>query len=94
MVHLVDEMERRGYLERVPDATDGRAKVVRMTARGWQVHELAHNLVAELDRRWAARLGRQRHAQLRQLLTELDECLESDATGGGDLASAGDIREH
>lgn len=32
---LVSELEKTGYLERVPDPTDGRAKLVRMTERGF-----------------------------------------------------------
>jgi DNA-binding MarR family transcriptional regulator len=34
MSQLVRLMERQGYLEQVPDPTDTRAKVVRMTERG------------------------------------------------------------
>lgn len=33
---LVSELERKGYLERIPDPTDGRAKLVRITERGLQ----------------------------------------------------------
>ena len=77
MVHLIDELQRRGYVERVPEATDGRAKTVRMTKRGWEVHELAHRLVADLDRTWATRLGRERYSKLRQLLEALDTSLEA-----------------
>lgn len=75
MVHLVDDLERRGYVERVPDDDDGRAKTVRMTARGWEVHELGHRLAAEVDRTWGARLGRARYAELCDLLSELDASL-------------------
>lgn len=31
---LVTELERKGYLERIPDPSDGRAKLVRITERG------------------------------------------------------------
>lgn len=75
MVHLVDDLQRRGYVERVPDAVDGRAKTVRMTDLGWEAHELGHRLVAELDRTWRTQLGRARYNQLKELLTELDESL-------------------
>ena len=50
---------------------DNRAKLVRMTARGWQVHDLADRLVANLERRWARQLGADRFEQLRALLSEL-----------------------
>src|SRR6266511_3485565 len=34
MMLLVDDMEGRGYVRRVPDPADARAKIVRLTARG------------------------------------------------------------
>jgi len=33
---LVSELQQHGYLERIPDPSDGRAKLVRITARGLQ----------------------------------------------------------
>src|ERR1700723_2898996 len=33
---LLGHLERHGYLERVPDSADGRIRVIRLTARGWQ----------------------------------------------------------
>ena len=38
---LVDKLERAGYVERVPDPTDGRARLVRMTSRGQAVIPVA-----------------------------------------------------
>ena len=32
---LVDDLERWGYVERVPDPNDRRARIVRRTSRGW-----------------------------------------------------------
>ena len=34
VVYLVNDLERLGYVERIADPTDGRAKLVRLTARG------------------------------------------------------------
>jgi DNA-binding MarR family transcriptional regulator len=34
MMLVVDDLEQRGYVRRVPDAEDARAKVVRLTAKG------------------------------------------------------------
>lgn len=31
---LVDQLERAGYVERVPDPADGRARLIRLSARG------------------------------------------------------------
>src|SRR5579885_1601175 len=41
MGELVDHLARHGYVERVPDPSDGRAKLVRLTERGHAVYALA-----------------------------------------------------
>src|SRR2546423_9522709 len=46
MMLLVDDLEERGYVRRVPDPEDGRAKIVRLTAKG-------RNYVAEARRAMA-----------------------------------------
>ena len=35
---LVDHLERSGYVERVPDPADGRARLVRLTDRGRELY--------------------------------------------------------
>ena len=40
MTELVAHLERHGYVERVPDPADGRAKLVRATARGREVYAM------------------------------------------------------
>jgi DNA-binding MarR family transcriptional regulator len=57
MSQLVRLMERQGYLEQVPDPTDTRAKVVRMTERGWAVKTACVEVREELNRRVARVLG-------------------------------------
>jgi DNA-binding MarR family transcriptional regulator len=75
MAELVAHLERHGYVERVPDPADRRAKRVRATARGAEVYAIAREFVAELEQRLAARLGAERFAQLRQLLEEVNAAL-------------------
>lgn len=61
---LVDQLERAGYVERVPDPADGRAKLVRLTAHAREVGVAAQ---VEVDRalgEWEAHLGA---AQMREL---------------------------
>ena len=53
---LVKLMERRGYLEQVPDPADTRAKLVRMTARGIAVKAACVEVREDLNRRLAALL--------------------------------------
>jgi DNA-binding MarR family transcriptional regulator len=72
MAELVAHLERLGYVERVPDPSDGRAKLVRATARGRQLYPIAREVVAELEAEWTRQLGRTKMRQLRALLEELN----------------------
>ncbi len=73
---LIDQLVTTGYLERVPDPADGRAQIIRRTARGWQVERIARASISELESEWAEALGAERMQQLRQTLTDLAELLE------------------
>jgi DNA-binding MarR family transcriptional regulator len=75
MAQLVAHLETHGYVERVPDPGDGRAKLVRATARGAEVFAVVGEFVAEIDARLEARLGAAKLARLRALLKELDAAL-------------------
>ena len=57
MAQLVAHLEAHGYVERVPDPADGRAKLVRATARGREVFALVREFIAELDARLDERMG-------------------------------------
>ena len=71
MGYLVDYLVEHGYLERLPDPTDGRAQVVRRTERGWTANRIARQVVADVQSEWAQLLGQQSFEQLLSLLTEL-----------------------
>ena len=75
MADLVAHLERHGYVERIADPRDRRAKLVRPTARGREVYAIARKAIAEIDAEWTARLGAQKMRQLRGLLAELNERL-------------------
>jgi DNA-binding MarR family transcriptional regulator len=70
---LVDQLERAGYVERVPDPTDARARLVRISERGARTVPLAAEVIAEVEAEWEAHLGKQRMRQLREALTRLRE---------------------
>ena len=72
MAELVAHLERHGYVERVPDPTDRRAKLVRATARGREVYAIARAVLADIEREWTERLGPERMRQLRALREELN----------------------
>ena len=75
MADLVLHLERHGYVERVPDPTDGRAKLVRATARGRETYAIAREFVAELEEEWGRRIGPDRMHALRDLLDQLNAVL-------------------
>jgi DNA-binding MarR family transcriptional regulator len=75
MAELVAHLEHHGYLERVPDPSDGRAKLVRATPRGDELYAIAREFVAELEQEWTERLGAQKMRRLRALLEELNAAL-------------------
>ena len=72
MAELVVHLERLGYVERVPDPSDRRAKLVRATPRGKQLYAIARDVVAEIEAEWTKRLGKTKVRQLRELLEELN----------------------
>ena len=73
MSQLVRLMEQQGYLEQIPDPTDTRAKVVRMTERGEAVKTACVEVRAELNRKVAKALGTN---EARKLEANLDAAAE------------------
>lgn len=61
---LVQELADAGYVERVADASDARAKLVRYSARGRRLMRDVAEVDAELRRELAKRLGEAKLAQL------------------------------
>ena len=72
MAQLVAHLEATGYVERVADPADRRAKLVRTTARGRAVFAIVRGFVADMDARLDATLGAAKMARLRALLEELN----------------------
>jgi DNA-binding MarR family transcriptional regulator len=67
---IVDDLADRGYVERVPDPADKRAKLIRLTAKGEQAQSVGFGLFVKLEQRWGERYGAERIAELRSLLEE------------------------
>ncbi|WP_232666095.1 MarR family winged helix-turn-helix transcriptional regulator [Pseudonocardia sp. TRM90224] len=70
---LVDHLERAGYVRRVPDPSDARARLVRIAERGLEALPIAAAVVAEVEAEWLVHLGKRRMAQLRGALHALRE---------------------
>ena len=74
---LVNELVDLGYIERKPDPTDGRAKLIVPTDRGHQALEDAAVRVAEIEDHWGSLIGHNRFDDacysLDALLTKLSD---------------------
>ncbi len=73
---LVDRLESAGYLERVPDPDDGRARLIRLTAKGRGVLPVARAEEQRIDAEWTQHLGARQMRQLRAALEKLRELVD------------------
>ena len=78
---VVADLEGLGYVERVPDPDDGRAKIIRLTDRGRDGQRAARRIFRDIERRWGRQLGEQRVDELRETLGAILE-LERGAVPG------------
>jgi DNA-binding MarR family transcriptional regulator len=74
---LLAHLEQRAYITREPDPTDGRARVVRLTAKGRKLHATVYREAGAAELRVADLLGARHFAQLRNGLEELTRRLNS-----------------
>jgi DNA-binding MarR family transcriptional regulator len=72
---LLGHLERRGYLVRVPDPADGRARVIRLTSKGQGLEQTVYAEARAAQLRIAEILGPRRFAQLHSSLELLTEQL-------------------
>jgi DNA-binding MarR family transcriptional regulator len=70
---FVAELEQKGYVERIPDPADRRAKSIRLTKRGAQASRLAQEYFVEIERRWAKEIGVKKMLALREALEQIVE---------------------
>ncbi|NPC42048.1 MarR family winged helix-turn-helix transcriptional regulator [Nocardioides sp. zg-1230] len=70
---LVAALEREGLVERVPDPADGRARLIRLSARGREAAERAKEVVLGVEREWTEHLGPELSDRLREGLVRLRE---------------------
>ena len=68
---VIDNLVELGYVQRVPDPQDRRAKLLCLTERGEEAQKVGFGLFKKVEQRWARRYGPERLAQLRELLEEI-----------------------
>jgi DNA-binding MarR family transcriptional regulator len=79
MAELVDDLERLGIVERRPDPSDGRAKLVCLTNAGWDAMRTGRRVITELETKYAQLIGAQRFEQTCQGMQALLDALTSEA---------------
>ncbi|MGY1727704.1 MarR family winged helix-turn-helix transcriptional regulator [Geodermatophilus sp. SYSU D01062] len=77
-------LQAGGYVEVLPDPSDGRARLVRRTGRGREVEEAVRRRLADVERDWARRVGEERWAVARAVLADL-----APAPSGGPPSTVG-----
>ncbi len=71
--YLVEQLEQAGYVERVPDPSDGRARLVRLTARAERLVPAANAEVERTLAEWEAHVGTAALRQVDETLAKLWE---------------------
>ena len=83
---LLDHLEERGYLKRVPDPDDHRAQRIHTTARGKLLMAAASAIITEIDQDIERKLGSSTLAQLRATLEDLATITTATAAASSDGA--------
>jgi DNA-binding MarR family transcriptional regulator len=78
MMAMVDDLEERGYVRRVPDPADARAKLVRLTAHGRRAAAECRRAIQALEQRTRRTLGDRTYDALRDALEVLSEPVDDE----------------
>jgi len=78
---LATELEEFGYCERVPDPTDGRAKLLTFTVRGQELYAEIPKILTAIEAEFETVLGTSDMAALRRSLKKLALAHGSDKIG-------------
>jgi DNA-binding MarR family transcriptional regulator len=65
---ILDELEKLGYVHRVADPADRRAKLVMPTDRGRELMRISDEIVADIEARHEERLGAAAYAEFKTAL--------------------------
>src|ERR1700757_671466 len=71
VAQAITGLERHGYVTRVPDPLDARARIIELTPRGRQALRVMRSNALELEKRWDQVLGERRLGELRETLRML-----------------------
>jgi DNA-binding MarR family transcriptional regulator len=85
MAQLVDELEGEGLVERRPDPSDGRAKLVVLTPAGWDAIQVGRTIIDGIEADYAQRIGAERFEAMCGAMQDL-----LDDLAGGPVRGASD----
>ena len=71
VAQAVAALERHGYVARVPDPVDARARIIELTPRGRQALRVMRSNALDVEKRWQQVLGEPRLEELRETLQML-----------------------
>ncbi len=77
VAQAIAALERHGYVTRVLDPDDARARLIELTPRGRKALRVMRSHALDLEKRWEQTLGERRLADLRKTLRML---LEADSS--------------
>ena len=75
MRYTINQLEAAGYVERVADPTDGRAKIIRLTERGLEGRRVADEIIASIEHECVQGLGEERMRQFEALMKDVSGVL-------------------
>ena len=85
---IVDELEGLGYVERRPEPTDRRAKLVVPTERGREVMRLSDEIIRDIERRQAELHGSAAYDDFKRTLRAVVDSLTGTADPRGAMGRA------
>ena len=82
LLYTINQLEAAGYVERVPDPTDGRAKIIRLTQRGWELRRVGDEIIASIEHECVQQLGEEKMRQFEALIKDVTNVLEENGAQG------------
>jgi DNA-binding MarR family transcriptional regulator len=76
LLYTINQLEAAGYVERVPDSTDGRAKIIRLTQRGWELRRVGDEIMASIEHECVQQLGEEKMRQFTELMMDVRSVFE------------------
>ena len=68
---LIDDLEDRGYVRRVADPADGRAKLIQLTRKGHKLMDAAYEVINQIERALLKETGKKELETARNVLRAL-----------------------